>query len=177
MIQKIKKNIFQFHFKKFGSYVYLIRLDKKNVLIDTSSFENIDELENDLNNLNLSPKEIDTIILTHNHPDHVGGMLLFIKFAKFYGSKKDFGDNIEDIKKLKIPELKIVETPGHSKGGICILYKDVLFSGDTIFHGGLIGRIDLPGSSEKEMNQSLKKLKKINYKILCPGHGRLNCKV
>ncbi len=74
-----------------------------------------------------------------------------------------------DIINLNINELKIINTSGHSKGSICILYNDILFSGDTIFHNG-IGRIDLPGGSEKEMRESLQKIQNINYKILCPGH-------
>jgi len=171
MITKIKPNIWRFSFKEFGSYVYLIKLKNKNILIDTSSLENKDELRRELESMKIKPEDIDIVILTHNHPDHTGGMILFIH-SKIYGSKKDFGDNLLDIKKLKVPELKIIETPGHSKGGICILYDDVLFSGDTLFHRGTIGRTDLPGGSEKEMQQSLKKLEKIKYKTLCPGHGQ-----
>ena len=170
MITQIKSNIWRISFSKFGSYVYLLKLKDKNILIDTGSLENKEELVNNLSKLNLAPKDINIIILTHNHPDHVGGMLPFLK-SKFYGNSKDFGENIINIKKLKIPELKFIETPGHSKGGICILYDDVLFAGDTLFHRGTIGRTDLPGSSKKEMEQSLEKLEKINYKILCPGHG------
>lgn len=170
MISKIKENIWQFKFKKFGSYVYLIRLKKQNILIDTSSPENAEALLEDLRELNITPKEIHIVILTHNHWDHLGGLILFSN-SKIYGSKKDFGENLLNPKKLGIKELKIIETPGHSKGGICILYKDVLFSGDTIFHRSTTGRTDLPGSSEKEMQESLKKLSKIKFKVLCPGHG------
>jgi len=170
MIHPITSNIWQFKFKKFGSYVYLIKLKEKNILIDTSSPDNLPELESDLKELGLSLDEINIVILTHNHWDHLGGIILFPN-AQFFASQKDFGENMIDIHELNIPDLKIIETPGHSKGSFCILYDDVLFSGDTIFHRGIIGRTDLPGSSEKEMEQSLKKLKKINYKILCPGHG------
>jgi len=46
----------------------------------------------------------------------------------------------------------------------------ILFSGDTIFHRGTIGRTDLPTSLPKEMDKSLKKLAKYKYDILCPGH-------
>jgi len=185
MITQIKENIWQFKFKNFGSHAYLIKLNEnkskgnkskgnklneKNILIDTSSSENIQELKNDLKKLNLTPQNINIVILTHNHWDHMGGLALFLK-SKIYGSKKDFGENLLNINKLKIKELKIIQTPGHSKGGICILYKDILFSGDTLFHRGNIGRTDLPGGSEKEIKNSLKKLSKIKYKILCPGHG------
>ncbi len=170
MIQKIKQNIYRFSFSKFGSYVYLIKLRDKNIIIDTGSIENQQEFLENLKKLKLKPEEINIVILTHNHPDHVGGISLFSN-AKFYASKYDFGKNLINIKKLKIPGFKIIETPGHTKGGICILYNDVLFSGDTLFNRGTIGRTDLPGSCEKQMKKSLKKLKKINYKILCPGHG------
>jgi len=170
MLQKIKSNIWKLSFKNFGSHVYFIKLKNKNILIDASSTQNTKELIENLNKLGTSTKDINIIILTHNHPDHIGETTIFPK-AKVYGSQKEFDKNIIDIKKLKIPELKIIKTPGHSQGGICILYKDVLFSGDTLFHRGTIGRTDLPESSKKEMENSLRKLKKINYKILCPGHG------
>lgn len=170
MISKIKENVWQFRFSKFGSYVYLIKLKNKNILIDTSSPENMQSLLNELKELNISPKDIGIVILTHNHWDHMGGLIHFSK-SKIYGSEKDFGKNLLNPKKLGIEEIKIIETPGHSKGGICILYKDILFSGDTLFHRNTIGRTDLPGSSEKELKKSLKKLEKINFKILCPGHG------
>lgn len=170
MITKIKTNVWKLSFSSFGSYIYLVKLKDKNILIDTGSPENIPELEQDLKELDLTTEDIDIVILTHNHWDHTGGVILFLN-AQFYASKKDFGENLKDIHKIDIPEFKIIDTPGHSRGGVCILYKDVLFSGDTIFHRGTIGRTDLPGSSEKQMKESLEKLSKIKYKILCPGHG------
>jgi len=170
MINQIKPNIWQFTFEQFGSNVYLIKLNEKNILIDTSSSINKNELIKNLEELALSPSNINLIILTHDHWDHIENLDLFPN-AKIYGSKKDFLEKeILDINELKIPEFKIIETPGHSKGSFCILYNDVLFSGDTIFHNGGIGRMDLPGGSETEMKNSLEKLKKINFKILCPGH-------
>jgi hydroxyacylglutathione hydrolase len=170
MIRKISKNVYKISFQNFGSYVYLLQLENKNIIIDTSSPENAEELISHLHELKLSPTVIDIVILTHNHWDHTGGMDLFPN-AKFYASKKDFGENLFDIHTLEIPELKIINTPGHSKGGICILYKDILFSGDTLFHRGTIGRTDLPGSDKNEMRKSLEKLSKLKFKILCPGHG------
>ncbi|MCK4553023.1 MBL fold metallo-hydrolase [Candidatus Pacearchaeota archaeon] len=163
MIQKIKRQLF---FKSFGSCVYLIKLNEKNILVDTSSSANKDELIKNLKELNLSPLNINIILLTHHHWDHVENLDLFSK-AKIYGDKTDFKNKkILDLDKLKISEFKIIKTPGHTKGSVCFLYENILFSGDTIFHDG-IGRMDLPGGSETEMQNSLKKL---NYKILCPGH-------
>ncbi len=159
MINKIATNIFQLCFKKFGSCVYLLKLEK-TILIDTSTKENKQEVLEDLQTLKIKPEQIDIILLTHQHYDHNGNLNLFKK-AKVYDSK--------NIKELPIREIKIIKTPGHSKDSLSFLYKDVLFSGDTLFHNG-IGRTDLPESQPEKMQDSLEKLKKINYKILCPGH-------
>ena len=74
---------------------------------------------------------------------------------------------MNDVAKLKM--FKIIETPGHTGGSICLLYKDVLFTGDTLFDCGC-GRVDLPSSEPSLMKESLEKLEKIKYKFFCPGH-------
>ncbi|MFH1787370.1 MAG: MBL fold metallo-hydrolase [archaeon] len=170
MINQIKENIWQIRLSSYGSCMYFIKLNNQKIIIDTGYSINREEIIENLKQLKTKPSEIDILILTHDHPDHVGNIDLF-ENAKIYASKKDFpSQGILDIILLNIPEFQIIETPGHTKGGICILYEDVLFSGDTIFHNRGIGRMDLPGGSEKEMSKSLQKLKSIDYKILCPGH-------
>jgi len=170
MIKKIKNNVWQLHFHQFGSCVYLIKLNNKNILIDTSTSLNKQELIQNLQELNTHPRKINTLILTHNHFDHVENIELF-ENAEIYASKIEFPkDKIQDINNLDIDEFKIIQTPGHSKAGICILYNNILFSGDTIFHNGRVGRTDLEGGSYKELLESIKKLSKIPYEILCPGH-------
>ena len=74
--------------------------------------------------------------------------------------------------KLGENEIKIIHTKGHSKGGVCYLIDDVLFSGDTLFCGS-IGRCDLFGGSFKEIEYSIKnKLFNLNDNtIVYPGHG------
>ncbi len=112
---------------------------------------------------NLRPKQI---ILTHPHFDHVGAL--------------------EEIKNhYKIPEsttktvfvandVKIIETPGHTEDGICIVFEKekVIFTGDTLFKN-TIGRTDLEGGDYNKIMESLEKLKKYpdDFKVY-PGHGR-----
>lgn len=171
MIKKIKNNIWKIQFTRFGSDVYLIKINNENILIDTGSEKNREELIKNLKELKLNTEDIKKVILTHEHWDHSDNALIF-KNAKIYGHKKDFPqEKIKDIKKLPIKEFKIIETPGHTKGSIAILYEDVLFSGDTIFENGYIGRTDFPESEPEKMQKSLDKLAKLKYKILCPGHG------
>jgi glyoxylase-like metal-dependent hydrolase (beta-lactamase superfamily II) len=169
MIKKIKENIWQIDFEPFSSTIYFLKINNKNILIDTGSKEAQQELENSLKELKIKPEQIDIIFLTHAHFDHVGNIELFEK-AEIYGSKEDFDcERVIDLSKQPIKEIKIIQTPGHTKGSVCLLYKDILFSGDTLFHNG-IGRTDFPNSSPKDMEKSLKKLETIDYKILCPGH-------
>lgn len=173
MIEKIKKNIWKIYFKHFGSQVYLIKRKNQNILVDTSSIWNRIELLGELKKLEIEPSQINLILLTHKHFDHVGNIKIF-KNAKIYGDKKDFpSKKIKDINELKLEGMQVIKTPGHTRGGLCFYFpKDkILFSGDTLFHKGIYGRTDFPGSSRKEMSKSLEKLKKIDYEILCPGHG------
>jgi len=127
--------------------------------------------------------KLNYIILTHYHWDHVFGALklkektgakIFIHkeekdFIKF---KPDYFLNEGEEIKIGEDSLKVVHTSGHSKGGICLLGNGFIFTGDTLFGDG-VGRTDLPGGSQKDLENSLKKLEKIikpGTKV-CPGHG------
>lgn len=180
MLKKISPEVTAIEFHNFGSIIYLIKIKNKNILIDTSSKENSKELIQDLRKLNLSPRDIQTIILTHSHWDHIENINLFPN-ANIYSNAKDpiFTNRekinldwkkIQPIEKLKIPELKIYKTPGHTQDDILILYKNILFSGDTIFHHGYIGRTNFPESDPEQMQKSLELIKTLDFEILCPGH-------
>lgn len=83
------------------------------------------------------------------------------KFVK-EGDKISFGKS----------ELKVIETPGHTPGGICLYTLGTLFSGDTLFADG-IGRTDLSYASHEQLIHSIKeKLFQLPEKtIVYPGHG------
>jgi hydroxyacylglutathione hydrolase len=67
--------------------------------------------------------------------------------------------------------LTVLETPGHSEGGIVLLGDAEVFTGDTLFAGSM-GRTDFPGSSASKMEKSLRRLQKLpdNFTVY-PGHG------
>lgn len=77
-----------------------------------------------------------------------------------------------DIIKSKELNFKVIETPGHTEGSICLYEpnKKILFSGDTWFGNEIYGRTDLPGGNKKELKKSIKKLKKLKIKKIYPGH-------
>ena len=124
------------------------------------------------------------ILLTHLHHDHVGavGPIVDKTDCPVYMHRLDaipYKGNVDveledgDVLKLEDEELKILHTPGHSKGSICILSEKsrVCFTGDTIFDTDL-GRSDLPGGSEEEMKASIINVvnKWENDITIYPGH-------
>ena len=70
--------------------------------------------------------------------------------------------------------LEVIHTPGHTAGSICLYEKNskTLFSGDTIFSDGCIGRADFEESVPEKMTASIKKLTEIKIENLYPGHGK-----
>lgn len=141
--------------------------------------------------------QLDAICLTHAHFDHIGGIPFILEkypvdvyvhpkeFSFFADTKLNvsqafmqpfsFACEPKALKEGKQTigsfDLDVLYTPGHSVGSLCILYKDILFSGDTLFMGS-IGRTDMVTGSYSEIIHSLEKLKalKLNYYVL-PGHG------
>ena len=133
-------------------------------------------------------KQVEAILLTHGHFDHVGGVKAIATETgcKVYIHKLDmelpqrltlgtvpYTDHyVEgDVLSLAGLSIRVMHTPGHTPGGVCLLCEDVMFSGDTLF-AGTCGRTDLPGSSYKDMWASLARLANLegDYKVL-PGHG------
>jgi glyoxylase-like metal-dependent hydrolase (beta-lactamase superfamily II) len=67
--------------------------------------------------------------------------------------------------------LKVMHTPGHTPGSICLVSDRLVFTGDTLFAGG-VGRTDFPGGSDSDMQLSLQKLTLLpDYFLVYPGHG------
>jgi glyoxylase-like metal-dependent hydrolase (beta-lactamase superfamily II) len=68
--------------------------------------------------------------------------------------------------------LEVLYTPGHTRGGVCFKYDDLLFCGDTLFSSG-IGRTDLPGGNMEQLEQSIRdRLFTLpDDTLVLPGHG------
>ena len=111
------------------------------------------------------------ILITHSHFDHIGALRNFLKRNVEVFKKS----NLEDGKTYSVGpfHFQALFTPGHSSDSVSFYFQDekVLFTGDFIFRNS-VGRVDLPTGSEKEMQESIQKIKKMkeNLKIY-PGHG------
>ncbi|UCD92237.1 MAG: MBL fold metallo-hydrolase [Methanobacteriota archaeon] len=183
----------------FDANVFFIEAEKP-ILIDAGTGWNIAKAVGTIEQ-HIDPKEIETIVLTHRHIDHVGGAaeLSHICQAQLYASIDEApplisGDrattgsmmfNIPldklDISILKYDDevdlgdakLKIIHTPGHTMGSISLYHEETksLFSGDTVFADGGVGRWDFETGSYRQLVASIEMLKEMGPKNLYPGHG------
>lgn len=171
-------------------YLLIDEDTKECGIIDPGGSAN--RLENKIKSLNAIPKYI---LLTHGHADHTGAVVELIKKFNipFYISKIDeeymekddfvFGSLPKASGYLKEGDsltlgkntIKVIETPGHTQGGLCFLSEDKLFTGDTLFQGS-VGRTDFIGGDTAELIKSIKeKLLPLGDNIeVYPGHGPMS---
>lgn len=174
----------------FASNTYILTADEKScVLIDCAQPRVLKECEK----LGLKPEYV---LLTHGHYDHIGGCgELFGHGAKIIcgSQEKDliFSDDnraifhgitiphfeiyktVEDGEELDLCgiKFKVISTPGHTKGGVCYLAENNLFTGDTLFFES-VGRCDLATGDSSALVKSVKKLYSLagDLHVFC-GHG------
>jgi hydroxyacylglutathione hydrolase len=140
------------------------------------------------------------VFITHGHYDHIRDLRLLTKKIPFkvyiheldkpmlYDDKLNYAVFFNGSFRLKqeqrviimnegdeiafgMSPFKVWHTPGHTVGSVCLEYQNMVFTGDTLFHGDL-GRTDLIGGSQKMLDQSIIKLFRVlpNDLSVYPGH-------
>lgn len=180
---------------KYGinSYIVADEASKKALVIDPGV--NYDSI---MYSLKENKFELQAILLTHGHCDHIADVpklksqadvpvyahvkeneILMrgeLNYSKNFGlGLIEFSADqlIKDGQEIDFGWIKftVIHTPGHTKGGVCYLNGDTMFTGDTLFAGSM-GRTDLYGGNEEHMKASLQKLSMMDENInVYPGHG------
>lgn len=111
------------------------------------------------------------IIITHYHFDHVGALHTLVN--KYKAQVYDINNLKEGYNIINNFNFEMIKTPGHKSDLISLLFNDKLFCGDFIFENS-IGRLDLPTGNFEEMQQSIRKIIKLDENtIIYPGHGNI----
>ena len=160
-------------------------IEAEEAVVIDPGFDKPSEAQTILKEIERNRFKVKYIVNTHGHPDHTSGNKalkeatgapilihdLDVQMLKNPQADKTLheGDTIEVGEEVK---LRVLHTPGHSRGGIALLGADAIFVGDTLFAGS-IGRYDLPGGSLEQLMNSIKTKLLIlpdNLKVY-PGHG------
>ncbi len=182
----------------FGANCYIVGspATKRGLIIDPG-----DEAEAILKTVQRLDLAISFIVVTHVHIDHIGALSPIKQATKaqflLHEAEKDYlsaGINrmlatfglessesppqpeklLKDGDLIEVGDLqfKVLHTPGHSPGGVCLYGNDVVFTGDTLFNLG-IGRTDFPGGSYKQIIKSINEKLMVlpDETIVYPGHG------
>lgn len=123
---------------------------------------------------------IDTIVNTHAHGDHTAGNTALKKqtgarimiHARDAGGYPQADALLTDGDEVAVGEisLKVIHTPGHTPGGICLYAEGHLFTGDTLFVGDS-GRTDLAGGDRPTLGASIRRLMELpEDTVVWPGH-------
>ena len=170
---------------------------EKRILVDPGHYHHLGHIEEDLSKLSLSLENMDIVLITHGHPDHIEGVKMFMgtstliaicqaemDFIEGAGPHyretlgiSDFEPDIllqEGDMKIGNLDFQVIHTPGHSPGSVSFYWPDkkVLLTGDVVFYQGL-GRTDLPGGNGERLKESIKRLSRLETDYILPGHGDL----
>jgi hydroxyacylglutathione hydrolase len=180
MIGSMNKPSFQIKKLELGPYgtncyMLLCNTTKKAVIIDAP--DNADIIMNELKGY----KPV-YIVITHNHGDHTGALIeLKLKLnipvavhqldADFLPCPSEVKLNEGDTVSAGNIVLKVLHTPGHTQGSICLLIAGYLFAGDTIFPGGP-GHTITPSGLKQEIESIASKIMVLpDDTVIYPGHG------
>jgi len=161
----------------------------KKILVDPGHRHLFQHVKRGLAQIETTPEQIDVVLVTHGHPDHLEMVGAFGPATQWAMSRVDYEFVMKYIgSHMKLPgpafflqegdlaigdkDFRVILTPGHSPGSICLYWpeKKALFTGDVVFSQS-IGRTDLPGGSGKHLKESISRLAELDVEVLCPGHG------
>ena len=186
-----------------GAYAWIVRTPQGAVLVDAGLDAKGTAILAELKAGGLEPDQVLAVLITHGHPDHYAAAGLFSKakvlvgpgdLAMIRGDKAHysaFGKMMSALLTLPpgppaITELrgdeqlefdgarfKVIATPGHSPGSVMYLYKDVLFTGDSLLRkkDGVTIAPSLMSEDSEKNRASLRAIEPLAFEKIADGHA------
>ncbi len=178
---------------------YLLRSSEKIILIDPGHVAYFDHVRTELQRLSLTIDDIDLVVCTHAHPDHIEAAQVFTETKALLTLNEKEWQLVEKMApyvkasmnidmdrfrpdffltegELTVGDisLAVYHTPGHSPGSATLYWpaEKALLTGDLIFKNGL-GRTDLPGGDGSQLKQSIRRMGQLDAAWLLSGHGEV----
>ncbi|XP_076685731.1 metallo-beta-lactamase domain-containing protein 1 [Andrena cerasifolii] len=110
----------------------------KNVIVDTMTAWDRMKIIEALSKYNITPADIDCVVCTHSHADHIGNNNLFTNAIHIVGTSVHRGEiffetNLKDEEYKVCPEVRVVATPGHTSDDVTVLVETVIQGKSTCF--------------------------------------------
>ncbi len=180
---------------QYGANCYVLKSGGEYCVIDpTASYGEVSERLGDI------ADSVKYIILTHSHFDHTLTLEEWVEktshppsasenavknlknpdancYRLFFGINKAYAGACNilregDVLTLGADVIRVMETPGHTSGSICLASDGIILCGDTLFSGGSYGRYDLPTGDSAALSASIKRLLSLgDDTVLYCGHG------
>jgi len=194
-----------------GSYAWIVRTPHGAVLVDAGLDASGAAILAELKSAGVQPQQVLAVLITHGHPDHYAAATLFPKAEVLGGADdipmmhgdgrhySTFGRVMSALMPLpKGPDavtplrggeqlefdgarFAVIATPGHSPGSVVYLYKDVLFTGDSLMRkgDGVTIAPSLFSEDSAENRRSLIRLERLSFDKIADGHAgvTLNARV
>jgi glyoxylase-like metal-dependent hydrolase (beta-lactamase superfamily II) len=198
---EVAAGVTQLRSRTSSCHCYLFRGPRRTVLVDTGLPSTAEALVRALAGVGVTPGDIDQVILTHEHIDHLGGVASFAPRAEVLAHRltavkvelrdefglmtAPFGETITPFPVAAQLEggeliatgqhaLRIHPSPGHSSGSLSLHDENsgLLVAGDLVLQQGALGGIFVGGSPSDSVD-SLRRLARLKPRLMLPGHGPL----
>lgn len=186
-----------------GAYAWIVRTAHGAVLVDAGLDATGTAILAELKSERVAPDEVRAVLVTHGHPDHYAAAGLFRKATTLLGADDvpmlrgdtthyaPFGKVMAAVMSLPpgpaaITRLHggeqlefdgarftVIATPGHSPGSVMYLYKDVLFTGDSLMRKkeGLAIAPSLFSEDSAQNHASLRAIEALAFEKIADGHA------
>jgi hydroxyacylglutathione hydrolase len=181
------------------SYAWIIKTEHGAVLVDAGVETDAAAILRELSALGMTADQVHTVLMTHGHNDHFGGLGMFpnarvligegdgaylrgekTTMPKFMLPKVNVPANVEELSgdstlTLDGAEIRAISIPGHTAGSLAYLYKNVLFTGDSLMQRE--GKLQLGPTffcdDAGENARSITRLEGLAFDLVADGHAGL----